>query len=171
MTHSPQHISSDSAQDMDKMLHDFLGWIGNQFTKSVTDAGESRTMLGYGVKTQFAQNWESFLFNPIDSMYETRQQIDITLKKVIHRMVSTYLSKKKESISMAVRTSTPSDDLHYCVALKEDTLSNRIEINDFFDFYSNYQLANNFPVYIQFVPDELMGKINTKEVIVQSVPI
>ena len=152
-----------SVEGMDSVLHDFLGWLGNIHQSSVIEAGESQSFLNMGIKTQFAQKVEEFLKNPIDTIYKNRQIIDTSLRNMINEMVSVYLVSKNNSknnfISKVVLIPSEGNVLYYCISLKEDVLNNRIEINDFYDFYDFYSLSSTYPVYFQFVSDNLMPQI------------
>ena len=160
------NTSSNPREDMDSVLHSFLGWLAERFKESAKDAGDSQSLLGIGLKTQFAQEWETFLHNPVDSMYQAKQSIDVSLQKVINVMVSTFLKSKANLISKVLWAQTGNNTMYYCISLKEDTLENRIAINDFFDFYDDYALSSNYPVYFQFVPEKYISQIKYQQEIV-----
>lgn len=153
-------------KEMDVMLHSFLGWLKGRFHKNADEAGDSQSLLGMGLKDQFAQQWETFINNPIDAMYQTRKSIDLTLHGFINAMVEAYFNKKSQLIANVYWANSGDNALNYCIILKEDTLENRIDVNDFFDFYDEYSLSENYPVYFHFVPKKYVDNIKYHKQIV-----
>lgn len=129
-------------------------------------ASNSKELLHMGIKNNFTQDIENFFTDPISNMFGTKQHLDKTLKSFINKMVSTYLNSKKDLISKVYRADTGNGNLFYCISLKDDSLDNRININDFFDFYSNFELYTDYPVFFQFVPDVYMDKVIPTEKII-----
>jgi hypothetical protein len=154
------------SNDMDTILHDFLGWLKNRFEKSVSHAEDSQSLLGIGVKDQFAQEWEGFLKNPIELMYATKQSIDNTLHNFINTMVSAYLKKKLDIVAKAFWADAKGNALYYCITLTEDTLENRIDLNEFFEFYDEHRMSDNYPVYFHFIPEKYIPNIKYRKQIV-----
>lgn len=166
ISHKATTVPLHPTEDMDGVLHSFLGWLEQQYNEKAQNAYTSKSLLGLGLKTQFASEWETFLSNPIDSMYATRKAIDTSLVNVINMMVATYLKSRIDLIAKAVWAETKNNTLHYCIFLKEDSLENRIIVNDFFDFYDEYALSETYPVYFQFISEKHFPIIKYKQEIV-----
>ena len=81
-------------------------------------------------------------------------------REMLDSIVVDFLKSRKSMIAAAVRSDV--DDLHYCIALNEDTLENRCEILRFSANYKDLDFASRYPVYLQIVPQRLMGKVKSK---------
>ncbi len=78
-------------------------------------------------------------------------------------MVKTYFKENNSIISSVYRSKTALNDLHYSIVLKEDNMENRNKIFQFFDNFDLLDISTKYPIYFQFVPVELTGKINYAE--------
>lgn len=159
-------ITGQSVNETDRVLHGFLEFLQDKFNKSAENAGDSKSLLELGLKTEYAQGLETFLNNPMEALYNARKSFDGSLQNFVNAMVSTYLKSKKESVSHAVWAENANCNLYYCISLKEDTLDNRININEFFEFYDEYSLSRDYPVYFHFIPNQYIGNIKYKKEIV-----
>jgi hypothetical protein len=159
-TTSNATTGNPTSKDMDALLHSFMGFLQEQYQQSANNAGDSKGMLNMGMKDQFAQEWEGFINNPIGTIYEMRKGMDESLRQFINMLVSTYLKRtKRDLISSVLLAASDNNALYYCISLKEDSLSNRISINEFFDFYEENDMSTNFPVYFHFIPEASMPNI------------
>jgi hypothetical protein len=145
--------------EKDTLIHQFLGWLHRT-------AGNSKAMLELGAKDNFAQELGLILNNPIDTMYNTKQSIDKTLIGCVNGLVTAYLKSKTDVVHKAVLVDGNINTLYYLISLKEDSLENRIVVNEFFEFYDDNSFSIHYPVYFQYVADKYMTSIKFKQEIV-----
>lgn len=125
------------------------------------EVDRSYALNNIGEKTPLINDIEKMIKDPVSGILDLSSNIDNKLKKIIEKVVISYLTHKSEIIEVAFKTKTMSDDLHYTIVLKEDNNENRNSIFDFFDSFDMNELSKNHPVYFQFVRKDLIGKINT----------
>jgi hypothetical protein len=127
------------------------------------EVDRSYELLKLGEMTELSSKIENTLSNPIDNVFQVSSNIDTQVKYIVDKFVRSFLNKNKTIISSAYRSKTSLNDLHYSIVLNEDNLENRNSIFDFLDKYDLLDIANKYPVYFQFVPAELINKINFSE--------
>lgn len=127
------------------------------------EVDRSYELLKVGEMTELTKKIEGTLSNPMDSVLNVSKSIDGQVKQIVDIFVKSFFRKNKETISSAYRSKTSLNDLHYSIVLKEDNMENRNKIFDFFDKYDLLDIANRYPVYFQFIPVELVNKINYSE--------
>ncbi len=113
--------------------------------------------------TDLTKKLEDTLSNPIDSVFQVSNNIDSQVKHIVDIFVKSFLRRNKSLIASAYRSKTSLNDLHYSIVLKDDNIDNRNIIFDFFDKYDLFEISNKYPVYFQFVPVELVNKLNYSE--------
>lgn len=118
-------------------------------------------LLKIGEKTGLAKEIEETIDDPLGRIFGISTEIEAQAKSIIDRIVQGFLKSKSNSIETAFRTKTSMNDLHYCIVLKDDTMENRAEIFDFYDRYDLLDISARYPVDFQFVPANLIGKIET----------
>jgi len=68
----------------------------------------------------------------------------------------------KNLIQEVLKTKSDSD-LHYCIVLREDTFENRNKVFSILDIYDGIEFSSLFPVEFQFIPADLVSKIEFTE--------
>ena len=127
------------------------------------EVDRSYELLKIGEMTELTKKIEGTLSNPMDSVLNVSNNIDGQVKQIVDIFVKSFFRKNKETVSATYRSKTSLNDLHYSIVLKEDNIENRNKIFDFFDKYDLLEIANRYPVYFQFIPAELVNKLNYSE--------
>lgn len=127
------------------------------------EVDRSYELLQIGEMTELTKKIEGTLSNPMDSILNVSNNIDGQVKQIVDLYVKSFFRKIKETVSNAYRSKTTLNDLHYTIVLKEDNMENRNKVFDFFDKYDLLEIANKYPVYFQFIPVELVTKLNFSE--------
>lgn len=127
------------------------------------EVDRSYELLKIGEMTELTKKIEGTLSNPMDSVLNVSNNIDGQVKQIVDIFVKSFFRKNKETVGAAYRSKTSLNDLHYSIVLKEDNIKNRNKIFDFFDKYDLLEIANKYPVYFQFIPVELVNKLNYSE--------
>jgi hypothetical protein len=129
------------------------------------EVDRSYELIKIGEKTDLSKKIENNIDDPINSIFNLSNNIDNQIKLIVDRMVKGFLNHHSNIIKEAFRTKTSLQDLHYSIVLKADTLETRNTILDFFDQFDLLDIAVKYPVLFQFVPENLISKIETTEVI------
>ncbi len=127
------------------------------------EVDSSYELLKLGEKTNLSKHIEDTIEDPLNSIFGISNEIDIQIKLMIDRIIKSFLNKNAGIIKEAFKTKTLLNDLHYSIVLKEDNISNRSKIFEFLDKFDLLDISKKYPVYFQFVPVELIGKISTIE--------
>lgn len=151
-------------ESMDSRVHEILGILGKHHADKAQGAKDGQNFLQMGIKTEDAQYVESVLNNPVQFFIGNKKKSDGQMNTMLTLLLTAHLSKYKELIRTAYKTDLHSDDLHFCVNLKEDTIDNRILINDFFETY-RYMCDAECPLYIQFVSDKIVDMMKPETVL------
>lgn len=104
--------------------------------------------------------------DPLSNIFNISSDVDNQAKIMIDRLVKSFLKHHSQIIKFAYRTKTYFNDLHYSIVLIEDNILNRSQILEFYEKYDLLEISHKFPVFLQFVPVELISKIPTSEEIV-----
>lgn len=127
------------------------------------EVDRSYELLKIGEKTDLSKKIENTIEDPISSIFNLSSTIDNQLKEIVDRIVKAFLKYNSQIIQGAYRTKTSLNDLHYSIVLKNDTIDNRNKIVNFFDKFDLLDISTKYPVYFQFVPIELIGRILVSE--------
>ncbi len=127
------------------------------------EVDRSYALINLGEKTDLSNEIENTLENPLNSIFKLSNNIDSQIKEIVDRMVKSFLKYNASIVKEAYRTKTALDDLHYSIVLKKDNIDNRNKIFDFFDNFDLLDISSKYPVYFQFVPNELIEKIQVSE--------
>ncbi|MHB8261751.1 MAG: hypothetical protein ACYDCN_13075 [Bacteroidia bacterium] len=127
------------------------------------EVDRSYELIKIGEKTDLSKKIETTIDDPINSIFKLSSNIDNQIKEIVDRIVKAFLKHNSSIIHGAYKTQTSLNDLHYSIVLKKDDMDNRNKIFDFFDKFDLLDISNKYPVYFQFVPSELIGKINITE--------
>ena len=127
------------------------------------EVDRSYELLKLGEKTDLSKKIEDTLSDPIKSIFQLSTDIDNQIKEIVDRIVKSFLKHHSDIIREAFKTKTSMGDLHYSIVLKKDDIDNRNKIFDFFDKFDLLDISSKYPVYFQFVPAELIGKILVSE--------
>lgn len=127
------------------------------------EVDRSYELLKIGEMTDLTKKIEGALSNPMDSVFNISNNIDSQVKQIVDIFVKSFFRKNKAVVNSAYRSKTSLNDLHYSIVLKEDNIDNRNKIFDFFDKYDLLEIANRYPVYFQFIPVDLVNKLNYSE--------
>lgn len=139
-----------------ELLEDIQSFV-NKYSEELNSGIELNKI---GANTELIAQLEIFFDSPLEGFLELHSTFENAIKAIIDIHVQQYFKTKLKLIHSAFRTKTEFDDLHYCIVLKKDTSSNRLKVFDFFNQYDLLSLSEKFPVYFQYVPIELIDKIN-----------
>jgi hypothetical protein len=155
-------ISANADQKLEQ-LKAILYLLQTNLEEFKDEVDRSYELLKIGEMTQLTKKIEGTLSNPIDSISQVSANIDKQVKHIVDIFVQSFFRRNKALLSSAYRSKTSLNDLHYSIVLKEDNIDNRNKLFDFFDRYDLLEISSKYPVYFQFVPVELVGKINYSE--------
>jgi len=158
-TRKRQNIIQNEPANLDQVL----AYAEGHHKLQVKNVQEGRELLPLGVKTEVVQFWEGIANNPMNALMDTVDFMDDRMNTVITDFVKDYLISKKSLIATALKSDTGNKDLHFCIALKKDSLTNRMKINEFFSHYYGVRISTKYPVYFQFVPKEVVDKLKVAE--------
>lgn len=127
------------------------------------EVDRSYELLKIGEMTDLTKKIEGTLSNPMDSVLNVSNNIDSQVKQIVDIFVKSFFRKNKTVVSSAFRSKTSLNDLHYSIVLNEDNIDNRNKIFDFYDKYDLLEISYKYPVYFQFIPVELVNKLNYSE--------
>jgi hypothetical protein len=155
--------TTTNAEQQLGQLKGILYLLQNKLEEFKEEVDRSYELLKIGELTDLSKKIESTLSNPVGSVFHVSNKIDDQVKHIIDKFVSSFLRIKKPYITAAYRSKTSLNDLHYSIVLKDDNIENRNKVFDFFDKYDLLDISSKYPVYFQFVPIELVEKINYSE--------
>ena len=128
------------------------------------EVDKSYELLRIGEKTDLSKMIEETLSDPFRSIFNVSSKIDKEVRDIVNRITIGYFkSIKKSTISQVYQNKSHRNDLYYAIVLEEDSIENRSMVFDFFDSYEQLDIAERFPVFFQFVPAELTGKLKHME--------
>ena len=148
-------------------LNSILDAYANFLDKKKEELDLSKFMLNNGAKTELAIGFENMAKDPIGEMFTLTSKIEDLTKEILNKIVKGFFASKSELIETAFKTETSTNDLHYCIVLKEDSPAKRIELYSFLSNYELFEYAIRFPIYFQIVPKDLQVNIPIKEEIIQ----
>jgi hypothetical protein len=103
---------------------------------------------------------EGVLSDPLEDFLQSSSKIDQQVKDLIFVIVQGFFKSKADLISSVHLTKSANQALHFSIVLKEDNSANRMSIFEFFEWYNKLDINTRYPIHFQFVPAELMEKIN-----------
>jgi hypothetical protein len=158
-----EHINTTS----DEVLKALMQMVKDGLYRSADEVDDGQEMLAhYGLKTSMVQFIEGFVSKPLDSTYASIKTLSDSLNNMVISLVETFFISHADKIERAFISDETESPLFFFVVLKDDTLENRSTINEFFSIYRNFEFANVFPAYIQFVSSQLANKINPIKIFV-----
>jgi hypothetical protein len=160
-----QTKSSITADKQEKQLQAILYLLQEKLDEFKNEVDSSYELLKIGEKTELSKQIENSIENPIESLFNTSKLINTQIKDILDRLVVSFLHTKKNVINSAYKNSPSSSQLSYSIVLNEDTNLNREKVFEFFNLLYSLEFSDEFPIAFQIVPIELIGKIETKEVI------
>ncbi|NCX95287.1 MAG: hypothetical protein EBX41_02555 [Chitinophagia bacterium] len=153
-------LHTTATSSTEEALHGLISRLQAYHYSHAQQAGDSKDLLAVGVKDKFAQVLDSLLANPISAMHNAKKGLDASLSHFVENVISAYLNTKKDLVAKAVLVDSSPNVLYYIIALKNDSLANRIAVNDFFDFYDDSGLSDDYPVYFQYIAERHFQSIN-----------
>lgn len=144
-----------------KEIQSILYLLQESLERFKNEADRSYELFKIGEKTPLTKHIEGFIKNPLKNVLESSANIDMQVKSLISRLVENFFISKSEILQKVVLTKNANNDLYYSIVLKQDTIENRESIFSFFEVYNQLDINYRYPVFFQFVPVELIGKINT----------
>lgn len=160
MQSSPSNIASDKKI---KDLGNILSLLQSALEGFTEDVTVSNQFLPMGIMTDLSQQIQNVMDNPLQSIVNTATQIDLQIKEMLNKSVVSFLKSKNDKIISVLRSETTHGDLFYSIVLKEDNINNREEMFDFLDQYDLLNISTKYPILFQFMPIELVDKINVKQ--------
>lgn len=153
----------------DEKIHLILELMKLQVDDLKKDIHLSQDMLCTGAKTNLASNIDKAIQNPISPLLEVKANIDSSIKTIINETVKQYFNGHRDIIATAFLTDTGKGrhDLHYTVVLKKDNQKNRTSVLGLLRDYRCVDVAEDYPIHIQIIPQEVSSKIKRKEIIVE----
>lgn len=142
-------------------LHKFFYLLQDDLEKFKNEVEKSYELFKVGEKTALTEAIEDHVKNPTKGFFANANEVTKVAMSVINGWVTIHFKKNSDILSKAVHYQKNADGgLYYYVALKKDTSENRRRILEFFDRYDVTGLSFRYPVFIQFVPKDLIAKIN-----------
>lgn len=129
------------------------------------EVDRSYELIKIGEMTDLSKKLETTLSDPLSNIFEISKNIDHEVKYIVDKFVKGFIRSNKRIVTSAYRSKTSMNDLHYSIVLQDDTVSNRNKLFSFFDHYDLLEISSKYPVYFQFVPSELIEKINYIEIV------
>ena len=161
-TNTNFEISTGSDQKLGQ-LKAILYLLQENVEKYKDEIDGSYELLKTGEMTDLTKKIDETLSNPLKMLSDVSDDLDQKVKQFVDLFVRVFLRKNKAYINSAFRSKTSFNDLHYSIVLKEDNMDNRNKIFEFLDMYDLMDISKKYPVYFQFVPHELIGKIQQIE--------
>jgi len=153
-------VGIDSKADQVKQL---LFLLQTHLEEYKDEVDRSYELYKIGEKTNLSKKLENVIKNPLSNIHDLSSNIDLQAKQIIDGIVKSFFKYNCKIIQTAYKTKTSSNDLHYSIVLKKDDIDNRNRIFDFFDKFYILDISDKYPVYFQFVPPELIGKMHLNE--------
>ena len=142
-------------------LHKFFYLLHDDLEKFKNEVEKSYELFKVGEKTAFTEAIEDYLKNPTKGFFADANEVTKVAQSIINGWVTIHLKKNSDILAKAVHYQKSADGgLYYYVSLKKDSSENRRKIFEFFDRYDVTGLSFRYPVFIQFIPKDLIGKIN-----------
>ncbi len=153
---------SSKQQSIDEKLHAFFYYLQEDLDKFKSEVEKSYELYRkIGKKTELTQLIEENIKNPSKGFLANADEVNQVAFAIVNAQVIMHFKSNNEVISKVFQIVRKIDGaLRYFVVLKKDNLSNRRKIYTFFDKYGVSDLANKFPVYIEFISKDLVSKIN-----------
>lgn len=164
--------------DREKSIQSMLFRLQTMLSEVTDEVDRSYALLKIGEKTDLSKQIEEGIDNPIAPLLHNISIFDNRIKSILDGFAKWFLTNNTGIISCAYRTKTDFNDLHYSIVLKEDNIKYRNKIFGFYGVYdelsfseniAQYNLAERYPVYFQFVPEHLIHKIKLAEQIIPEV--
>lgn len=144
-------------------LHKFFYLLQDDLEKFKVEVEKSYELFKVGEKTAFTEALEDYAKNPTKGFFADANKINSVAQSIINGWVTIHLKKSSKLLSKALHYQKSADGgLYYYVSLKKDTSENRRKILEFFDRYDVTGISFRYPVYIQFIPVDLIDKIDVK---------
>lgn len=132
--------------------------------------GDAHDMASVGLElhdldipNEFTDGVKQAIETPIQSGYEAFQYVKTSLMQQISNEFEKFLSTKMELIDRVFLVSK--NQLHYVIILKENNITNRVEILDFKMDYDEKPVSKSFPLIVTFTKlEHLKGAKITREV-------
>jgi len=142
-------------------IHKFFYLLQDDLEKFQVEVEKSYKLFKVGEKTTFTEALEDYIKNPTKGFFANANEVSKVALSLINGWVTIHFKKNSALLQKALHYQKSADGaLYYYVTLKEDNSENRRKILEFFDRYDTSGLSFRYPVFIQFVPKELIGKIN-----------
>ena len=158
--HVQAHTTSDKKM---KDLGSILSLLQSALESILDDVNVSGDLLPLGIMTPLSEQLQTALENPLQSVVNSANQIDLQIKQMLNNSVVIFLKSKTDKIVRVAKSETAFGDLYYSIVLKEDSIDNREEMFDFLEKYDLLNISTRYPILFQFTPIELIDKINAKE--------
>ena len=143
-----------------KEIQSILFLLQESLERFKDEADRSYELIKVGTKTPLAKQIEGYVKDPLKSVLKSSATIDHQVRGLISRLVEQFFISQKEIIQCVFFTKNTNNDLFYSISLKNDTIENRNSIFTFFELYNKLEIYSRYPIFFQFVPIELIGKIN-----------
>lgn len=160
MTNKTSHIDTSSEQRI-KQLKAILYLLQTNLEGFKDEVDRSYDLLvKIGEKTDFTKSIEKMLNDPLGNLGDISSNIDEQVKTIINTIAKGFFKENQSLISSVYRSNTSLNELHYSIVLKDDNIENRNKIFEFLDKLDLLDISTKYPIYFQFVPAELVSKIN-----------
>lgn len=159
---------SDSVLDIKKdnklgQLKAILYLLQTNLEEFKDEVDSSYELLKIGEKTSLSKKIEQKMDNPIKDIFEFSSKIDNQVNYIIDKVVRGFLKKNSNIVERAFKTKSNLDDLHYSILLKDDNIDNRTKMFSFLDNFDLMDISQKHPIYFQFIPKQIIDKINYNE--------
>ncbi len=142
-------------------LYKFFYLLQDDLEKFKVEVEKSYELFKIGEKTPFTEALEDYAKNPAQGFFKNATEVNKVALSIINGWVTIHFKKNSDVLAKALHFQKSADGgLYYYVTLKKDSSDNRRKILEFFDRYDVTGFSFRYPVFIQFVPKELVGKIS-----------
>ncbi|MCC5916436.1 MAG: hypothetical protein JJU02_03820 [Cryomorphaceae bacterium] len=159
---------SDSVLDIKKdnkfgQLKAILYLLQTNLEDFKDEVDSSYELLKIGKKTPLSKKIEQKIDDPIKDIFEFTSKLDNQVDSFLDQIIRSFFNKNSNLIFKAFKTNNCINDLHYSIVLKKDSIEIRTKMFTFLDNFDVMDISKKHPIYFQFIPKELMCKINFYE--------
>jgi hypothetical protein len=141
--------------DITASVSNFLGSIHQKL-------GESKSLHDLGVNDELASYVHDFFSDPLKGLIESNNASLNGLKKMVQNLITRFLGSQKDKINKAFHVEADAQLVYY-ICIKDDKTENREPYFEFIEFYEELGLKNRLPLYIKFVPERVLHRVELEE--------
>ena len=148
--------------DISYMRLEILNFLKDVSKELFDEVELGKTLTELNISNSFTDLLDGAIQNPLATSLKGFVALETSIYQMIDIVVKSFLKSKKRLIESAFK-SFEGNELHYCIILKQDTITNRGKLYEFLDKYAENNIEHKFPVSFQFIPKNLAEKLTIKE--------